>query len=136
MKKLKAERPLLLVGSPMCAAFSRWQRINNLIRDPVTVQAEKKRAIVHLEFCMELYREQIRHGRYFVHEHPVYATSWQEPSVEKLMGEIGVEKAICDQCLHLSGIYWKIFNRYRAFRRACNMRCMLYVICCWMCILG
>jgi hypothetical protein len=49
---------------------------------------------------MELYREQIRHGRFFVHEHPAYATSWQEPSVEKLMGEIGVEKATCDQCLY------------------------------------
>jgi hypothetical protein len=100
MKKLKEERPLLLIGSPMCTAFSTWQRINNLIRDPVTVNAEKKRAIVHLEFCMELYREQIRHGRFFVHEHPAYATSWQEPSVEKLMGEIGVEKATCDQCLY------------------------------------
>ena len=63
MKNIKKERPLLLVGSPMCTAFSTWQRIYNLIRDPVTAKAEKKRAIVHLEFCMELYREQIRHGR-------------------------------------------------------------------------
>ena len=29
-----------------------------------------------------------------------------------------------------------LFNRYRAFRRASDMRCMLYVICCRMCILG
>ena len=28
------------------------------------------------------------------------------------------------------------FNRYRAFRQARDMRCVLYVICCWMCILG
>ena len=28
------------------------------------------------------------------------------------------------------------FNRYRPFRRASDMRCMLYVICCRMCILG
>ena len=76
--KLKEEKPMLLIGSPMCTAFSTWQRINNLIRDPVTVAAEKKRAIQHLEFCIELYREQIRGGRYFVHEHPAYASSWQE----------------------------------------------------------
>ena len=29
-----------------------------------------------------------------------------------------------------------LFNRYRAFRRASDMRCVLYVICCWLCILG
>ena len=29
-----------------------------------------------------------------------------------------------------------LFNRYRAFRRARDMRCMLYVICCMMYILG
>ncbi len=36
-KRLLDERPMLLVGSPMCTAFSTWQRINNKIRDPVTV---------------------------------------------------------------------------------------------------
>ena len=29
-----------------------------------------------------------------------------------------------------------LFHRYRAFRQARDMRCMLYVICCWLCILG
>ena len=33
-------------------------------------------------------------------------------------------------------IYIHLFNRYRAFRQARDMRCVLYVICCWMCILG
>ena len=82
MKKVKEERPMLLVGSPMCTAFSTWQRINDKIRSPVTVAAEKKRAIEHLEFVCDLYREQMRHGRYFLHEHPAYATSWQEPCFE------------------------------------------------------
>ena len=27
-----------------------------------------------------------------------------------------------------------LFNRYRAFRRARDVRCMLCAICCWMCI--
>ena len=42
MVKGQSERPQLLIGSPMCKAFSTWQRINNLIRDPVTVAAEKR----------------------------------------------------------------------------------------------
>ena len=58
---------MVLVCSPVCTAFSTWQRINNLIRDPVIVAAKKKRGIVHLEFCAELYRKQMKHGRYFVH---------------------------------------------------------------------
>ena len=28
------QRPMLLVGSPMCTAFSAWQHINNKKRDP------------------------------------------------------------------------------------------------------
>ena len=77
-KRLREDRPQLLVGSPMCTAFSTWQRINDKIRSPVTVAAERKRAIEHLAFCVDLYREQMRHGRYFLHEHPAYASSWQE----------------------------------------------------------
>ena len=42
MAKVKSERRQLLIGSPMCTAFSNWQRINNQIRDPVTVAAEKR----------------------------------------------------------------------------------------------
>ena len=64
------ERPMLLVGSPMCFAFSTWQRINNKIRDPVTVAGGLKRAKQHLEFCVEFYRIQAKGGRYFLHEHP------------------------------------------------------------------
>ena len=84
MKKVREERPQLLIGSPMCTAFSTWQRISNLICCPVIVAAEKRRAVEHLDFCMELYREQIRHGRYFLHEHPAYASSWQEETVLSL----------------------------------------------------
>ena len=70
LKKIREERPLLLIGSPMCTAFSTWQRINDKIRCPITVAAEKRRAVEHLDFCTQLYREQLRNGRYFLHEHP------------------------------------------------------------------
>ena len=41
LKKVLEERPLLLIGSPMCTAFRPWQKINDKIRCPVTVAAEK-----------------------------------------------------------------------------------------------
>ena len=91
---------MLLVGSPMCTAFSTWQRINNKIRDPYVVECERKRAVMHSEFCIELYREQLTHGRYFLHEHPAHATSWQELAMQALMKEPGVEAAVCDQCMY------------------------------------
>ena len=42
MAKLKAEEPQLLVGSPMCTAFSTWQRINNKIRDPILLPTSSR----------------------------------------------------------------------------------------------
>ena len=85
LAKVRSERLQLLMGSPMCTAFSTWQRINKLIRDLVTVAAEKRRAVEHLLFCVELCKEQLRHGRHFLHEHPVYATSWQEAVIRQMM---------------------------------------------------
>ena len=82
----------------MCTAFSTWQRINNLIRDPLVVKNEMRDALVHLRFCVELYREQMCHGRYFLHEHPAYATSRQDNAMREFVGEHGVETAVCDQC--------------------------------------
>lgn len=99
MKKLKAEEPQLLMGSPMCMAFSTWQRVNNKIRDPMIVANELKRAREHLKFVVELYRKQIRGGRYFLHEHLAYATSWQTEEIEKLLGEKSVAGVTFDQCM-------------------------------------
>ena len=84
---------MLLVESPMCTAFSTWQRINNKIRDPVTVAGELKRAKQHLEFCVELYRIQAKAGRYFLHVHPAYASSWQTEIMESIMNDDGAIKA-------------------------------------------
>ena len=100
LARVREERPMLFIGSPMCTAFSAWQRINNLIRDPQIVETEKKRAIEHLEFSILLYRDQLRNGRYFLHEHPAYATSGQEDAMKSLVAEVGVETAVCDQCMY------------------------------------
>ena len=82
----------------MCTAFSTWQRSSNNIRDPVTVKGELKRAKQHLEFCVELYRVQATAGRYFLHEHPAYASAWQTEITESIMKDEGVVKATSDQC--------------------------------------
>ena len=47
---------------------------------------------------MELHREHVKHGRYFLDEIPAYATSWQETAVKDLLAEAGVVTATRDQC--------------------------------------
>ena len=59
---------MLLIGSPMCTAFSAWQRINEKKRDPDLVKREYVRAMVHIRFTMELYQLQHAAGRYFLHD--------------------------------------------------------------------
>ena len=49
LRRVRKEKPMLQVGSPMCTAFSTWQQISNNVVNPVTVAAELKRAVMHLE---------------------------------------------------------------------------------------
>ena len=41
-KMLDEQKPTLLIGTPMCTAFSTWQYINDKKRDPKIVESEKK----------------------------------------------------------------------------------------------
>ena len=69
----------------MCTTLSTWQRINDKIRCLVIVAAEQRRAIEHLEFCTQLYWEQLGNGPCVLHEHPAFATSWQEAVIQNTM---------------------------------------------------
>ena len=55
---------------------------------------------MHLEFCVSLCREQLKNGRYVLHEHPAHASSWQTDIMEKFMREPGVVRVTCDQCVY------------------------------------
>ena len=92
------QKPGLLIGTPMCTAFSAWQRINNQRRDPNVVCREYERALTHLSFCCELYNIQIAAGRHFLHEHPQQAQSWSEKVVRQLLDKPGVDKVTAHQC--------------------------------------
>ena len=95
---VEAEKPMLLIGSPMCTAFSAWQHLNKHRRDPTVITKEYTRAMIHIRFCMELYALQAAAGRYFVHEHPAQATSWAEEEVRRIANVEGVTIALGDQC--------------------------------------
>ena len=96
-KKFRKVKPDLLVGSPMCTLYSAWQHLNKY----KTMSAYRRRlrdARVHLEFVCELYRDQYRAGRLFLHEHPAGASSWDEQCILEVLGWKGVSTTLTDQC--------------------------------------
>ena len=92
------QEPLLVVGSPMCAAFSTWQYLNAHRADPEELRRAWSQALVHMRFACEIYQMQIDAGRYFLHEHPAYATSWHQECVKTILAQSGVDTVINDQC--------------------------------------
>ena len=82
---VRASQPILLIGSPTCTAFSTWQRLNDA--RSTNVEARQRayiEACQHIKFVASLYREQLDGGRYFLHEHPQFASSWQLPCMKEL----------------------------------------------------
>ena len=98
------EDPWLVVGSPPCTMFSMLQNLNVRkfwhIDEWRKAFDEKKRAAEeHVRFYVQLYRLQISRGRYFLHEHPDGATSWDlqmMADMEKIKVVIRVQT---DQCM-------------------------------------
>ena len=70
---------LLVIGSPMCAAFSQVQKLNANKINVSDRQDMIHKGRQHLKVCLELYQAQIDNGLYFLHEHPASASSWKLP---------------------------------------------------------
>ena len=92
------DKPTLLIGSLMCTDFCAWTHINHKKMAKEVVQERFRKARMHLELCTKLYALQLHHGRYFLHEHPLGATSWQEDCIKKLLGKNVVIRVSLDQC--------------------------------------
>lgn len=97
---LEEQRPMLLIGSPVCTAFSSWQFINGPKRPADIVAEEKRVGRIHVDWCMRLYAKQMDRGGYFLHEHPSIATSWDLDSVKGMLARSGVGRIVADQCQH------------------------------------
>ena len=71
---VRMSKPFIVIGSPPCTAFNKLQGWNRYKRDSDVAKSELKAAKAHVKVCFELYEEQRRTGRYFIHEHPSSAT--------------------------------------------------------------
>jgi len=98
-RMVNEQKPFMLIGCPPCKAYSTWQALNeSKSSDPAAYRRAKMQAGIHLAFVASLYKDQIEGGRYFIHEHPKWATSWGENEIDELMSIPGVEVAHGDQC--------------------------------------
>ena len=96
---LRQSKPMLLIGSPMCTAFSTWQYLNwTRSRRPADMEKAYVQACVHMEFVAQLYLDQLAEDRYFLHEHPKFATSWELECMRRLRLIPGVSVVRADQC--------------------------------------
>ncbi len=93
------QKPYMLIGSPMCTHFCTWQALNIVkSKDRESMERARIAAEVHIKFVTELYHMQMDNNRYFLHEHPMFATSWSLASMESVSGRPGVQRVRGDQC--------------------------------------
>ena len=93
---VQKEKPLLLIGSPMCTMFSSLQRFTQWNESKQQQWVEDR---MHLRFVAGLYRQQMEFGRMFLHEHPAAATSWSLEEIRGVMNTKGVHIVVIDQCM-------------------------------------
>ena len=66
--------------------------------DPAVVKARWADALILLNFSMDCAAEQVRRRQRFVFEHPAGATSWKQPSVNRVRQLPGVYEVVFDMC--------------------------------------
>jgi len=100
-KLIRESRPYMIIGSPECTPFSTIQNLN--MRTPEgkeKVEKAREEGEKHLEFCCKIYAMQIAAGRYFIHEHPLTATSWATDCMKKLRESPAVYTAEAHMCAY------------------------------------
>ena len=97
-RMVREGKPMFIIGSPPCTAFSSMQNLSRGKRAPEVVWKELEEAKAHMRFCISLYELQVREGRYFLHEHPAGATSWKMPEMVRRMLNAAVDAVTFDMC--------------------------------------
>ena len=102
-QRAREEKPELLIGSPPCTLFPKLQEPNKAINkdDPAWIrqfELAREKAARHIRFCCKLYRIQMDENRYFLHEHPWSASSWNLPDIKDVLKDHRVMCVEGHQC--------------------------------------
>ena len=96
--------PLIVLGAPPCTVFSSMQNINQKHHGTPEWQRRYEEGLTLLQFSVGVYWDQISRGKFFLHEHPATAPSWDLSIIRELAEHPGV---IGDVFTHLS----KLLNK-------------------------
>ena len=99
IRMVMREKPAFIVGCPPCAKYCNLLHLS-ASKDSPEFKRAKAQADILLDFAMELYTIQLRGGRHFIHEHPLTASSWREPSVERMLMMPSVGTVRLDMCAY------------------------------------
>ena len=90
--------PLIVIGAPPCTVFSSMQNINQKHHGTQEWQARYEEGVAFLQFAVDVYWDQIARGKFFLHEHPATASSWDLPMIRELAEHPGVIIVTGDMC--------------------------------------
>ena len=79
-------KPRLIIVSPEWTQFRQLQHLDGRVWNAQGAELLKE-AKGHVVSAVQTYREQKKQGRFFLHEHPLTASSWQMPEVRMLSQE-------------------------------------------------
>ena len=97
-QELEEKEPEVAVVSPPCRMFSLLQAINRAKMDPRVFARRLTEAKILFNFAVQVCQWQHDHGRGFILEQPLSASSWKEKTVCKLEQSQGVFGVVVDQC--------------------------------------
>ena len=83
----------------MCPTFSTLVRLNRQKMGEAKYQREMQQATEHIKFCISLYRLQVSAGRYYLHEHPAQASSWDLKEMQEFMISHECYLTTSDMCM-------------------------------------
>ena len=88
---------MLLIGSPMCRAFSTLIELTQAGKpSEFELKSLVQRCVTHLKFCFRMYETQRNAGRLFLIEHPWDA--WSRGLINEMAEKDGVHKTRGDLC--------------------------------------
>ena len=99
MAALEDQDPYLVIGAPPCTRYSRLQNLNRGKQDPEKMARDDAQDEALLHFAAKVYEDRHSKGRWFLHEHPWSATSWQDKRVMEVASLPGVFIARGEMCV-------------------------------------
>ncbi|CAK0875118.1 unnamed protein product [Prorocentrum cordatum] len=123
MQALEDQDPYLVIGAPPCTRVSKLTSLNRgKHKDPEAHAKAEEDDRALLRFGMEVYKDRHAKGRWFLHEHPWGAKSWDDEAVKEVVSLPGVYLVRGDMCawgLELEGDDGKVGPRLAKVLAVC-----------------